>query len=92
VCFCIGFAGVGVFLVRGGFLSKRELPCFWCMEGVQGRNGAQAEELLSCSSPAVWSNVYCLSWQRSPVELLRFSPMKGGFNQVVKAIYLFFSL
>lgn len=53
VCFCIGFAGVGVFLVLGGFLSKRELPRSGCVEGVGGRKGAQAEELLSCSSPVV---------------------------------------
>lgn len=85
-CFCVGFAGVGVFLVLRGFPSWRELPHSWCVEAVKG---AQAEEMLSCSSPLLWSDICCLSWRRSPAEPLRFSPMKGGFSQ---AIYVLFFL
>lgn len=81
-CFCIGFAGAGQgFLVLGGFLRKRELPCSWCVERVGGRKGAQGEELLSCSFPDVWSKVQCLSWRRSPSELLRFPLIREDWTR-----------
>lgn len=37
-------------------------------------------------APLVWSNVCCSSWERSPAEPLGFSPLKGGFSQVLEFI------